>query len=234
MIIGSGLIAKAFVARFDEPSGFWIYAAGVSNSSCVDHYEFERERSRLSNALRAGAHAEAFVYFGTCSVMDPKASSSAYVRHKVEMERLVSAHPNFIVARLSQAAGRTSNPHTLLNYLHARVSRSERFMVWKNATRNIIDIDDVASIVMQVLNDPQARRITINVASSVSSPIADIIAAMEKMIGKPAITEEVDDGAAYDIDISQIGPIISKLGLLFDSTYISRVIWKYYGQVSEE
>jgi nucleoside-diphosphate-sugar epimerase len=145
------------------------------------------------------------------------------------MEKLVSQHPNFLIVRLSQMAGKTPNPNTLLNYLYARISRSEIFVVWKNATRNIIDIDDVASIVIQILADTQARRATINVANPISYPITELIAMMEKLIGKPAITKAVGDGGSYNIDTSQIRPIICKLGLAFDDSYVFRVMQKYYG-----
>lgn len=234
MIIGSGLVARAFLTNFGHCPKVWIYAAGVSNSSCSDPREFERERRRLSDALCAGNNADAFVYFSTCSVKDPNAGASAYVRHKIAMEKLVSEHVNFVVVRLPQLAGRTPNPYTLLNYLYARVSRSERFSVWKKATRNIIDVDDVACIVMQLLEIPETIQTIVNVANPVCNRISDIVAVMEKVTGKRAITDEVDDGAAYEIDTSQIVPIISRLGLSFDSEYILRVIQKYYGQVGDK
>jgi len=233
MIIGSGLLAKAFTARIDQTNSVWIYAAGVSNSGCIDPYEFARERRRLLNALQAGVNANAFVYFSTCSVADPLARNSEYVQHKIEMEILVREHSNFIVVRLPQLVGRTPNPHTLLNYLYARIARSERFRLLKYAVRNIIDVDDAALIVMELLKDPQLRRVAINVANPLSSPITDIVAVMEKIIAKPAVMDEVNDGSAYDIDTTLITPIISKLGLSFDHSYVSRVIQKYYERLGE-
>ena len=233
MIIGSGLLAKAFAARFDHSNSIWIYAAGVSNSGCIDPYEFARERRRLLEALQAGADANAFVYFSTCSIADPQARNSAYVQHKIAMEGLVCDHPNFIVVRFPQLAGRTPNPHTLLNYLYARIVRSERFRLLKYAVRNIIDVDDAALIVMELLEDPQSRRLTINVANPISCPITDIVAVMEKIIGKPAVMDEVSDGSAYDIDTTRITPFLSKLGLSFNRSYLSRVIEKYYGRRDE-
>jgi nucleoside-diphosphate-sugar epimerase len=234
MIIGSGLLAKAFAARVDQTNSIWIYAAGVSNSGCIDRYEFARESRRLRQALQAGANANAFVYFSTCSIADPLARNSEYVQHKVEMEMLVKNHANFIVVRLPQLAGKTPNPHTLLNYLYARIARSERFRLWKNAVRNIIDVDDAALIVMELLEDPQSRRLTVNVANPVSCPVTDIVAVMEKIIGKPAIIDEVIGGSAYDIDTTRITPILTKLGLTFDRSYVARVIEKYYGRLDEQ
>jgi len=234
MIIGSGLIARAFAPRFGASDSTWIYAAGVSNSGCTDAAEFERESARLSEALARGRNADAFVYFGTCSVDDPGSAASVYVRHKAAMERIVADHPRYLVVRLPQLAGRTPNPHTLLNYLNARISRSEAFAIWAKATRNVIDVDDAAAIVAELLRDPSRRRLTVNVANPVSHPVGEIVAAMEEAIGKPALTRIVDDGAAYAIDTSTIAPLARKLGIAFDEGYLRRVARKYYGTGGQE
>ena len=63
MIIGSGLLARAFADQFAHAVNMWIYAAGVSNSGCSDPCEFDRERTRLSDALRPAKGADTFVYF---------------------------------------------------------------------------------------------------------------------------------------------------------------------------
>ena len=231
MIVGSGMLAKAFASKFCASENIWIYAAGVSNSSCTNVQEFQRERSRLLDALDVSAHASAFVYFSTCSIMDPEAMNSDYVIHKIEMERLVTDHPNYFIARLSQVAGKTPNPHTLLNYIYARVSRSESFIIWKNAIRNIIDIDDVVSITTQFLADPQSRQKVVNVANPTSYAITTIVAAIEVVTGKNAIVEEVDSGGAYDIDTAEINSVIRNLCMQFDVNYLERVLRKYYGHL---
>jgi len=230
MIIGSGLLAKAFEPRHASSEHTWIYAAGVSNSGCTGIRDFEREKLRLSEALHAGMAADAFVYFSTCSVADPKSARSPYVLHKKAMEGIVRTHPRYLVARLPQVAGRTPNPHTLLNYLYARISRSEAFPVWVRATRNIIDVEDVARIVDALLAEPSRRCTTVNVANPVSHPIMEIVAAMEKSVGKEAVTRLVDDGAPYEIDTSEIGPIVERLGLCFDGDYLLKIARKYYAR----
>ncbi len=146
MIVGSGLIARAFANKFKYRKDVCIYAAGVSNSACKIQSEFFREKERLSSALDTTDQVVSFVYFGTCSVADTEAQQTQYVQHKLEMEQLVAQRPGHIILRLPQVAGKSPNPHTLLNYLHARIARSEAFSVWRNAYRNIIDIDDVATL----------------------------------------------------------------------------------------
>jgi nucleoside-diphosphate-sugar epimerase len=146
------------------------------------------------------------------------------------MEQLVSGHDKFLIVRLPQVAGRTPNPHTLLNYLYARVSRSERVTVWTHATRNIIDIDDAVAIVVELIRDVNLRRTTVNVANPLNYSVLDIVAMMEKVVGKKAVTEMVERGAPYSIDTSVIASIVRNLKLQFDDRYLERVLRKYYGQ----
>ena len=231
-VIGSGLLATAFSTQGIGVPNIFVYAAGVSNSSCTDPFEFNRERERLIEALKVGEQSDGFVYFSTCSIVDPDSENSPYIRHKKEMEELTSSHRKFLIVRLPQVAGRTPNPHTLLNYLYTRVSRSERFIVWAHATRNIIDIDDAVTIVRELLRDGNSRQTMVNVANSRSYNIRDIVAMMEKVVGKRAIIEMIAKGVPYTIDTSGIAPIVRDLKLAFDNCYLERVMRKYYGQTN--
>jgi nucleoside-diphosphate-sugar epimerase len=228
MITGSGLLANAFATRFATDPANHIYAAGVSNSACADGDEFERERTRLALALRE-AEGATFVYFGTCSVYDPSAQGSPYVRHKLAMENFVATHERYLIVRLPQVAGRTPNPHTLLNYLFARISRSEAFSAWKNATRNIIDVEDVVVAVSHLIAQPTVRRQTRNVANPRNASVAQIVAAMEVVVGKAAIVRWIGEGSSYPIDVETMLPVYRDCELGFDESYLGRVIEKYYG-----
>jgi nucleoside-diphosphate-sugar epimerase len=230
MIIGSGLIAQAFEPDFSHRDDLCIYAAGVSNSNCTDAHEFARERERLTQALAQTAHDTTFVYFGTCSVADPEAQSTPYVQHKLAMEQLVTACPHHLVLRLPQVAGKTPNPHTLLNYLYARISRSEAFPLWRNARRNIIDVADVVTIARELFADTSMRNIIVNIANPASYPMIDIVHAMERAVGKQAIYDIAERGSGYPIDIRMMRPLLDKTAIRFDDRYLDRVLCKYYGK----
>lgn len=92
MVIGSGLIARAFVrGGANALAGACFYAAGVSNSGCRDEREFQRERARLDAAL-AGCPADTrLVYFSSSTIGDPSLQHSDYVQHKLRMEERVRA-----------------------------------------------------------------------------------------------------------------------------------------------
>jgi nucleoside-diphosphate-sugar epimerase len=229
MIIGSGLLARTFAPEFSHRDDVCIYAAGVSNSSCKDAHEFVRERQRLTAALKQTERTTTFVYFGTCSVADPEARDTPYVQHKMAMEHLVSKHPRYLILRLPQVAGKTPNPHTLLNYLYARISRSESFNLWRNARRNIIDVEDVLAIARELLNDDKMRNTAVNIATPVSYTMPGIVQAMENAVGKTAIYEIADRGSGYPINIDAIRPILDRIPIRFDEEYLDRLIRKYYG-----
>ena len=229
MIVGSGLLARAFGPAYSGRPDVCVYAAGVSNSNCDDLHEFRREQQRVEDALNQNQHADCFVYFGTCSAYDPEISSSPYVRHKVAMEGMVHAHPRHMVLRLPQIAGKTPNPHTLLNFLYARISRSEAFHIWGGARRNIIDVDDVVSIARQLIDNVDARNATVNIANPVNYSMSDIVDAMAGVVGKRAIFDVVNRGSAYSIETDAMQPALVRSGVEFDGNYLRRVIAKYYG-----
>ena len=228
MIIGSGLLARAFSLAFLKRDDVCIYAAGVSNSNCTNVNEFARERQRIEAALRKARHVDAFVYFGTCSIADIDLQNTPYIQHKLAMEQIVREHPQNLILRLPQCAGKTPNPHTLLNFLYARIARSESFNLWCKAKRNIIDVADVVSIAQQVIANCSARNTTFNIANVVNYSIADIVSTMERVIGKRAIYDIVDRGAEYFIDINKILTALEKAGVKFGNDYLEKVIYRYY------
>lgn len=228
MIIGSGLLAQAFSRDFLQREDVCIYAAGVSNSSCADVSEFVRESKRVKAALQQALHADTFVYFGTCSASDPEILNTPYVQHKLAMEQIVREHHGNLILRLPQVAGKTPNPHTLLNFLYARISRSETFNLWCNAKRNIIDVDDVAAIAYQLIANNSARNFTYNIANLINYPMVEIVSAIEHVVGKRAIYEVVERGSECFIDTNAILPILANVGIKFGNDYLDKTLVKYY------
>lgn len=235
MIIGSGLIARAFIdSGAHALRDTCFYAAGVSNSGCQDEREYLRERARLNAAMDACQAGERLVYFSTCSIADPASRDSAYVQHKIRMEDLVRARARHLILRLPQVAGNTPNPHTLLNYLHARISRSERFHIWGGATRNIIDVDDIVKITMDLIATEGANAETINIANPRSNVMTDIVHALERVLDTRAVFDILDRGARVPIDTGRISASIRRCAIPFGDGYLGNIVEKYYGGYGHE
>ena len=232
MIIGSGLLARAFASLFSGSRESCVYAAGVSNSNCSDQREFDRERDRLMIAMEQHRLVDLFLYFGTCSANG--SLDSPYVQHKIKMEKTVAEHPRYLILRLPQTAGKTENPHTLLNYIFTRIIRSERFQIWSNARRNIIDVDDVVKIAAGLALEEGVRRDCINVANFSDYSMSDVVTIMEKVVGKKALFDSLDKGDTYPIDTQRIYRVAQRCSVEFGPEYLESVIRKYYESRAHE
>jgi len=231
MIVGSGMMARAFRTPITDRADIVVHAAGVSNSQCRDPREFERESRLLRKTITEADAAECLVYFSTCSIADSGSANTSYVLHKLAMEAQVRAHPRHLILRLPQVAGRTPNPHTLLNYLYARIARGERFSIWNGARRNVIDCEDACAIVLRLI-EAGVRSETVNVASRHDHSVLEIVEKLERVVSGHAVYDILDRGTAYAIDIARIQPFLSAAGVSFDRDYLERTVRKYYGPTS--
>ena len=134
----------------------------------------------------------------------------------------------FLIARLPQVAGNTPNPHTILNYLYARITRSERFDLWRRARRNIIDVEDVARITMDLLAHGISTIDFVNIANSRDYSLEEIVAALETTTRHAAVFTSIDKGAEYPIDTSAITESVDRCRISFDDGYLLRTLGKYY------
>ena len=221
-------MARALSRCFGADPDVVAYAAGVSNSGCRDVREFAREEARLRESIAQWRGARVFIYLGSCSVLDTELRTTPYVQHKLAMEELVRGRPGHLVLRLPQVAGDTPNPHTLLNFVYARVTRGERFPIWAHARRNIIDCDDVARIANALVRSQGTENEIINVANSYSHTMTEIVAAMEAVTDHRGVYDSIDRGSSYAIDVSRMEPFAYQAEVVFGRDYLSRVLKKYY------
>lgn len=228
MIIGNGLVAKAFAPRWAESTDVVIIAAGVSNSAERDPVEFAREQRLIDSVLDEGSHAQV-VYFGSCAVGNPHDPSSHYLSHKASMESLVLSDPRGLVLRLPQVVGAGGNPHTLTNFLHSRIESGLPFDVWALAERNLIDIDDVASIGGHIIENRADFESMVPVAAINSKTMLYIVQEMERVLGKSANYRALEKGVPFPIDTEQCQRAAARLDIQLGEGYVPRLLQKYYG-----
>lgn len=205
-----------------------IFASGVSNSKDKVDKNFRREFELLEKTIRDHP-AKTLVYFSTCSVEDKELQDAPYVIHKKEVEKFIQQHSEkYCLLRISNLAGVSNNPYTLLNYFIFNILQSNSLTVWKNAYRNIIGIDDMYAIANIILQQKIFLNKTINIANPENYSVPFIISNIEKHLQKKVICNKVEKGDNYDIDITPIKPIIKKLGIHFNEDYLASLLKKYY------
>ena len=227
MIVGNGLLAHAFARSHAHHPNVTIFASGVSNSLEVRADAFARERDLLDSVLRQ--RTRRVIYFSCCS-LSGSLPTTPYMRHKLDMESRIRAIPGGIVMRLPQVVGRSGNPHTLANYLQAKIMSGEAFEVWSRAERNLIDVDDVAAIATAMIDDADTTRNLRTIASPYSLGMLEIVSIFERVLARKAIFTLVDEGHALPIDATEAAAIAQRLGIGFERDYPERVLRKYHGQ----
>ncbi len=220
MILGSGLIGTALVP-FDRPDVTFL-ASGVSDSKCTDPAEFAREASLIEAALESATGT--VVYFSSAGIYDPSKARSPYVAHKQAMEMLVAeGAESWLCLRASNVVGRGGNPNLLLNYLVKCMRNGIPIPVYRWATRNLVDVADVAAIAATLASREPLNRV-VNIAHPQSLPVSEIVDLAEEVLGIQAIKEPVDKGAAFDIDASEVADYFE----LSAPDYVRRLFERYY------
>lgn len=229
MVVGSGLIAKAFHS-FEDDEDIIIFASGVSNSLESDEKCFVREKNLIYATTKANP-GKKLIYFSTCSIYDQSVNSMPYVQHKKSMEDFIAViSNNYIIFRLSNLVGNGGNKNTILNYLVSSIKENKTVNVWKNASRNLFDLADVYLIVKELIKDDKIANEVVNLANTRSFLITEIVFEIEKFLNKKAIVNLEEKGSLVDIDISRTEGILNHV-LGIDNkveNYIEFLLKKYF------
>lgn len=232
MIVGKGMMAKAF-----EESGVKddciIFASGVSNSLEEDPKAFEREKQLLAETIRSN-ETKKLIYFSTCSIDDEVVKDRPYVKHKQAIEEFIAKESRrFLICRVTNVVGKSGNENTLINFLYHCIQNQIEFEAWRNSERNIIDIDDVVTLVNK-LDALAVNNKIINIANEKSYKVPDIIAEIEKHTGKKAVCKKLDKGKPLNIDVSDLKNTVKEYSVMFEDSdnYISRILNKYFDRAS--
>jgi len=227
MVIGNGMIANRFMSYKDN-NDIIIFASGVSNSKDTIEENFIREFQLLHKTV-SDYTDKTLVYFSTCSLEDNDLALAPYVIHKKTVEEFIKNNvARFYLFRISNLAGTSNNPYTLLNYFIFNILKNLPLTVWKNAYRNIIGIDDMFSIANHLLQTKENINAIINIANPVNYSVPYIVKTIEHHLNKRATVNELDRGDDYKIDVSLIEPLFNKLNIQFNENYLAALLKKYY------
>lgn len=230
VIIGRGLLASAFSAIYQDCEDVIIFASGVSNSSETNVAAFSREEALL-RAITKNYAGKQLIYFSSCGVGVAQEAKTPYLLHKLRMEQLVlTINKHGVVFRLPQVVGKTNNPHTLSNYLVSCIMSGTHFSVWKNAERNLIDIDDVAAICDHMIREGTHSGKALSIAARHSTPMQILVHAVEDIIGVHGNYTLIDKGNPFPIETDQAWRVALKLGIDLSAASLERTLRKYYGK----
>ncbi len=225
MLVGKGLLANAF-KHYSANSNVILFASGVSNSREIDVVKFEREFELLKSY---SSHNSKLIYFSTCSVSDESLKDSAYIQHKLKIEKYISKNfSSFIIFRLPIVVGNTSNPHTLTNFLFNTIKAEQKFLLFANAHRYLIDVDDLNILLSGIIDSIEYDNKILNICFNNKISILELVSIFEKIIGKKALYEMSKKGSVYIPNNVEFINYLQKLDFKIKTSYNEDVIAKYY------
>lgn len=222
MIVGHGLIAKAFIhSVFDSPH-YVVFASGISNSSESNPSAYTRELDLLAQYL---AKNSTLIYFSTTSIFDPTKKDTLYIRHKINIENLISDQADsYLIVRLPILVGRTDNAFTLINFLVQAIKEKRPIQLHSNACRHLLDIDDVVPAMTPLYRDTKTQH-TINILGSEKISIPDLVRKIEFVLQKKGEFSWQNEGACYDLP-ANAGEVL----YINKENYVDEILLKYFGK----
>jgi hypothetical protein len=130
MIIGNGSIASILKDRDD----LVFFASGVSNSSCTDEKEYERE----FNLLKTVSEDNHIVYFSNLGIYYKQ---DRYTQHKREVEEHIrNNYKNYTIVRI-EVCEWAKTPNTILNFFKRQLSQGIEPII-QDTTRYVLSLSE--------------------------------------------------------------------------------------------
>ena len=217
IVVGSGMLARAF--QKSKSDGCTFFCSGVSNSTEINSAEFEREAALLKKSLQ---YSDCLVYFSSILATTKQ---NKYYEHKDRMEQLVkSLSDEYIIVRLPQVAGEVLN-NTLLPSFIKKIYFEEKFEIYNNAPRSLIDVEDVVTLFDNIYRN-NIRNQTINFCPGYEFQPIDLVRVIGDLLGKkPNINIVHKESIQLCEQSSLLSEYVESLGDL--NTYLERVAKKY-------
>lgn len=223
MVIGNGLIAKAF-HRFKQDDKVVIVASGVSNSRNVDIKEFEREFKLVSDLISEHNH-RLLVYFSSCSINNEK---TAYTKHKLSIEKLiVNKCSNYLIFRLPLVLGENQNSNQLLGHLFNSLRNNKEIEVYQPANRYFIDSNDLP-LILEHFIALNVKNEIMDIAFNNSISIVELVELIEKLTKLKFNRKIINKSSEYHVDNSKFMKIISLCDNSKFNLSLENMIMKYF------
>ncbi|MHB8458927.1 MAG: NAD-dependent epimerase/dehydratase family protein [Candidatus Limnocylindrales bacterium] len=213
-VVGNGMLAQAFACAAETGPDAIICASGVPDSQCTDESAFRRERALLHDlAGRTRARDAVLVYFsgapvyGRVSGLRVETSDATpetpYGRHKLECENVVvNSGARHLVLRLPNVVGPSGHPNQLIPSLVAQ-ALSGSILTRSDATRDLLDVDDLVAIVAALLRRGICNSI-LNVASGVSTPVPRLVEVIAETLGTSPLVLSTAGGDSQEFSTAKV------------------------------
>ena len=228
-IVGSGFIAKSFAKKnfFFKKKKCILYAAGVSNSLNKEESLFSKDFKKIQSYENL-SNSFKIIYISSCSVLDKTRNKSVYLKKKIKNENYIKKNfKNYLIVRLPEIIGKNKNKNTLVNFFYNKIKKNEKIILFKNAQRNFIFINDIINILCEVIEQNKSNEV-INIASSKMTKVEKIVIIFQKILKKKAkISFKDQTNKDFNISIKKIKDLKSYKIIQFNNNYLKSKLETY-------
>ena len=206
-----------------------LFSSGVSNSAEQKKENFQKEIDLVNLHLEKLIYPASFVYFSTTSIFDPFKRGNSYINHKLKIEDLIkTSNLNYLIVRLPNLVGFSSNPNTLTNFFADSVRLERKIQLNQNAIRHLIDADDLPSILNDIKNYFGKNKLTVNVETDRPLSAQQILLLIEEVLKKKAYIQPLNEEAK--LKVNEIDINISATNYIWKTMddYHKNLMKKYY------
>lgn len=206
-----------------------LFSSGVSNSGEKDEKNYKKETDLVKFHLAKLIHPASFVYFSTTSIFDSLKKGNSYILHKINIENLIKAsNVNFLIIRLPNLVGFSSNPNTLTNYFSDCIRLERTIRLNRNAIRHLIDVADLPSILIDIKSNFGKCKMTVNVETDRPLSAQQILSLIEDVMMKKAYIHPSAENA--DLENNDDSLKISTINYIWKirEEYHRNLLKKYY------
>jgi hypothetical protein len=225
MVIGDGFLGKKFQNKYSLIDDVIIFASGVSDSTIDDESQFNKEVELLSETINS-LNKKKLVYFSTISIFD-QFNLTPYIKHKINCEKIITDNvEDYFIFRLPQIFGNGGNSKNLFNYLKNSILEDREIIIWNEAKRYVLDIDDAYNIIDYCLEN-RLQKIN-NIFGIEEIDAIKLIRILETCFNKKAkilILDKISNFSITKNDTKFIEDIIFKLKIN-KQNYTTRIVEK--------
>ncbi|MBK2094717.1 NAD(P)-dependent oxidoreductase [Francisella philomiragia] len=226
MVVGGGQLAQAFY-KYRDNNSVVIFASGVSDSSCTDQKEFDREKKLLETILKDNFDKR-FVYFSSCALSADEYSKNSYYAHKIQMESIIKKLSNkYFIIRLPQLFGNLKLHNTLINYIYNAIKSNNIINVYSDAYRYVVEIEDVRKFVDSYLANGTLCS-TIDLANPHRYKVLEIVEIFENLLNRKANITIIQKQDKYILDLSKLNRYIQEnnINIEFGEGYLKNKLYE--------
>jgi len=212
MIVGNGQLAQTFQKISHQD--IVVFASGVSNSSCQEEREFQREETLLLSTLEKHKDKK-FIYFSSCALSADAYELNEYYRHKQRMENLIKQYSNnYYIFRIPQLFGDLKKHKTIINYFYNCIINQVPFSVYNDAYRYVIELNDLCKIVDYIVST-QSSKLILDIANPYRYKIINIVEILENLLSIKANYKTLKKTDKYILDFDYFNQVvdINKIGI---------------------